>query len=138
VLSSTMTKARQETIVGEGFALGCVVVGRDSFNGQRMSIESAFEHAWRRWSYSARFPTVRADIQRNSLIGIIARSPRRRSSGLAGWASEWPLTPYVKESWTPADVADLLTDKCGVPFEGWRQLAQLFLDHLDRAAARSR
>jgi hypothetical protein len=56
-----MTRARQETIVGEGFALGCVAVGRDSFNGQKMSIEFAFAHAWTRWPYSARFPAVRAD-----------------------------------------------------------------------------
>jgi hypothetical protein len=130
-----MTKARQETIVGEGFALGCVIVGRESFNGQKMSIEFAFEHAWRDWPFAARFPAVRADAQRNSLIGIIDRSPRRRSSCLAGWASEWPFTPYIEESWSPAEVADLLAHECGVPEKGWRELAQLFLDHLDRANA---
>lgn len=110
-----MTKACQETIVGEGFALGCVGVGRDSFNGQKMSLQFAFEHAWKRWPHSARFPSVRADIQRKSLIGIIARSPRRRSPGLAGWASEWPFTPYVEEGWSPSEVADLLADECACP-----------------------
>jgi hypothetical protein len=132
-----MTKARQETIVGEGFALGCVGVGRESFSGQKMSIEFAFEHAWTRWLYRARFPAIRADVQRNSLIGVIDRSPRRRSSRLAGWASEWPFAPYVDENWSPEEVADLLAGECGVPFEGWRQLAQMFLDHLDRAVAQS-
>jgi hypothetical protein len=85
---TSMSKARQETTVGQGFALGCLALGCDSFNGQKMSIEFAFEHAWRQWPYSSRFPAVREDIHRNSLIGIIDRSPGRRAPHLAEWAGE--------------------------------------------------
>jgi hypothetical protein len=56
---------------------------------------------------------------------------------LAGWDSEWPFTPYVAVSWPPTEVADLYAHATGVSFEGWRQLARLFLDHLDQAAALS-
>jgi hypothetical protein len=136
-MTSTMSTARQETTVGEGFALGCVAVGRESFNGPKMSIEFAFEHAWRSWPYGSRFPAVRGDIQRNRLIGIIDRSPRRRSSRLAGWASEWPFVPYIAEGWQVDEVAEVLSSDGGVPLEEWRQLAHSFLDHFDGAEEQS-
>jgi hypothetical protein len=127
---NSTTKPRQETTVGQ-VALGFVVVGRESFNGQKMSIEFAFGRAWRQSSYSSRFPAVRADIERNSLLGIIDRSPGRRTSHLAGWAGQWAFLPYVAEGWEPEEVADVLAHDGGVSLEGWRQLAQAFLNHLD-------
>jgi hypothetical protein len=126
-----MSKAVQQTAVGEGLALGCIALQRESFNGQKTSIELAFRHAWRAWEHSGRFPAVRADNHRDDLLGIIRRSPRRRSAQLSGWATEWPFVPVLADGWEIDDVAELLASQTGVPLSGWESLARLFLERLD-------
>ena len=104
------SKARQHTIVGEGLALACVAAGLPEFNGHKMTIQLSLQQAWRDWPYRARFPAVHEGIERNDLLGIIARSPRRRSQpGVAGWNGEWPFLPYVD--------ADLDLDQAGEALE---------------------
>lgn len=125
-MTITMSKPVQQTAVGEGFALGCVALGCESFNDQKLSIELAFAHAWRRWPYSSRFPAVRGD----DIIGIIGKSPRRRSAHLSGWANEWPFEPYIADGWDAVDVADLLASEAEIPLAGWRDLAQTFFERL--------
>lgn len=126
-----MTKAVQQTAVGEGFALGCVALGRHEFNGSKLAIVFAFIHAWRDWSYRSRFPAIRAGHDRNDLLSIISKSPRRRSPHLAGWVSEWPFVPYIADAWSPEEVADLLAPEAEVPLGGWVQLVKHLLEDLD-------
>lgn len=133
-----MTKARQQTLVGEGLALGCLAAGRESFNGQKMSVELAFQHAWQHWTYRDRFPAVHAGLDRNDLLGIINKSPRRVSSHLVGWSNQWPFVPYLAEEWSLEEVAEILASEAGVPLTGWQELARAFLEDLDRAQAASR
>jgi hypothetical protein len=125
-----LSRANQETAVGEGLALGCVALGVESFNAAKMTIEFAFVRAWRDWSYRSHFPAVRADLRRNDLLRIISKSPRRRSAHLTGWASEWPFVPFISESWNIEDVAEMLEEQTEVPLRGWIDLAQPFLDQL--------
>jgi hypothetical protein len=120
------TKARQQTIVGEGLALGCVGVGLVEFSDHKMTIELSLEQAWRDWQYRDFFPAVHVGIARNDLLGIVHRSPRRRGPRVAGWAGEWPFLPYVEDGLELAEAGDVLEGESGVPLSGWLQLANTF------------
>lgn len=114
-------------------ALGVVAVDRDTFNGPKMTVEFAFEHAWRGWAHRASFPQVRAEVRRNDLLGIIHDSPRQRSgTGVAGWPSEWPFRPYIAENCDAEEAGELLEEATGVPLTGWIELANCFINDLDR------
>src|SRR4029450_7906489 len=65
------------------------------------------------------------------ILGIIRKSPRRRSPQLAGWAGEWPFVPTLADDWHLDDVAELLASQTEVPLSGWRGPAQAFLERLD-------
>lgn len=123
-----MTTAGQETAVGEGLALGCVALGRESFMASKMVIEFAFGRAWRTWGYHRLFPAVHGSLERNDLLRIIAKSPRRRSAHLAGWSGEWPFVAYVADGWALDDIADLIDEP--IHLEGWTDLASAFLEQV--------
>lgn len=130
VMSASLTKAAQETAVGEGLALGLVALDVDRFTGSKMSVEFAFQRAWRDWRYRVTFPAVHADIVRNDLLRIIGKSEGRRSAHLSGWASQWPFVPYLHEDWEVEEVGELLESSSGVPLGGWVELAGAFIDEL--------
>lgn len=130
VVPTPLSKAVQETDVGEGLALGLVALGVTSFTDSKMSVEFAFQRAWRDWAYRSRFPAVHADVVRNDLLRIIGKSEGRRSAHLSGWASEWPFVPYVREDWNLEDVGELLESSSGVPLGAWVELARVFIDDL--------
>jgi hypothetical protein len=73
-MPSAMTKAAQESVLGEGLALGLVALGVDSVNGSTMSVEFAFQRAWRDWTHCVIFPAVHAHLKRNDLLRIIGTS----------------------------------------------------------------
>lgn len=130
-MAITLSKAMQETAVGEGLALGCVALGVDAIGGSKIDLEFAFRHAWRAWPYRSTFPVVHADADRDDLLRILNKSEGRRSAHLSGWASQWPFVPYVAETWTVEDVAEILQSSTGVPFAGWIELARTFVDDLN-------
>lgn len=136
LMAMTLSKATQETAVGEGLALGCVALEVDAIEGSKMDLEFAFRRAWRSWPYHSTFPVVRADVARDDLLRILGKSEGRRSAHLSGWASQWPFVPYVAEAWTVEDAAEILHGSTGVPFAGWVELAQAFIDdlHSDQGA----
>ncbi|MGI8723031.1 MAG: hypothetical protein ACR2JG_12480 [Geodermatophilaceae bacterium] len=129
-MAMTLSKATQETAVGEGLAVGCVALEVDAIEGSKMDLEFAFRRAWRSWPYRSTFPVVRAVVARDDLLRILGKSGGRRSAHLSGWASQWPFVPYVAESWTVEDVAEILRGSTGVPLAGWVELAQAILDEL--------
>jgi len=129
-MPSAMTKAAQETAVGEGLALGLVALGVDSFNGSKMSVEFAFQRAWRNWPHRGRFPAVHADVALNDLLRIIGKSEGRRSAHLSGWAAQWPFVAYVREDWKVEEVGELLESSSGVALNAWIELARAFIDDL--------
>lgn len=122
--------------MGEGLALGCVTLEIAAIEGSKMDLEFAFRRAWREWPNRSTFPAVRADVTRDDLLRILGRSEGRRSAHLSGWTSQWPFVPYVAETWTVEDVAEILQSSTGVPLAGWVKLAQASIDdpHLDRGA----
>lgn len=138
VMSVLLTKAAQETAVGEGLALGLVALHVGRFAGSKMSVEFAFQRAWRVWSYRSRFPAVHADVARNDLLRIIGKSKERRSAHLSGWASQWPFVPYLREDWELEEVGELLESSSSVPLGAWVELTRAFLDNLQGTQGRHR
>jgi hypothetical protein len=118
------------TVVGEGLALGCVAAGLSEFNGQKLSIELSLQQAWRGWPYRDHFPAVHVNIERNDLLGIVWRSPRRRGPHVTGWAGEWAFLPYVEDALELDEAGEILQEQCGVPLSGWHQLAEAFKTRL--------
>lgn len=134
-MTTTLSKARQHIAVGEGLALGCLAVGVTEVMGEKMDIEFAFRHAWRRWPHARAFPAVHAGPQRDDLLHILDRSEGRRSAHLTGWSSSWPFVPYLAEHWSIEDTAEILAGSSGVPLAGWVDLARTFVDRLGSTAA---
>ncbi len=80
LMAMTLSKATQETAVGEGLALGCVALEVDAVEGSKMDLEFAFRRAWRSWPYHSTFAVVRADVARDDLLRILGKSEGRRSA----------------------------------------------------------
>jgi hypothetical protein len=123
-----MTQVEELTSIGQGLAAGCLAIGVRAVTSTKMTVEFAFIHAWRDWAYSSRFPKVRADQTRNDIYyQIIGRSERRNGGHLAAWdVGRW-LEPYFHGQWTVDDAADLMPTYTGVPWDGWLELAKLFV-----------
>ncbi len=141
LVDAKLSKADQETAVGQGLALGCVALEGESFNTAKMTVELAFVHAWRSWSSRSHFPAVRAKLSRNDLLRIISKSPRRRSTHLTGWSNEWPFVPFISEHWSIKDVAELLEGQTKVPSPGgstWLKSSLIGSPRLPTAAATER
>jgi hypothetical protein len=127
-MATMLSRAVQETAVGEGLALGCIALQVDVVEGSKMDLEFAFRRAWSGWPYRSTFPVVRADVRRDDLLRILGKSERRRSAHLTGWASQWPFVPYIAETWSVEDAGTILEGSTGVPLAGWVELAQAFVD----------
>lgn len=126
--SSTMTKARQETAVGEGLAVGVLALGIEAVTSSKMSVEFAFRRAWRDWPPRSRFPQVRADVERDSIVRILHDSENRRGSYVAFWTFGGPeYVPVLRQDWSIEECGDAVAEGSGVPFAQWVELAEAFV-----------
>lgn len=125
-----LTKAQQETAVGEGLAVGCLALGITAVTSNKMAVEFAFIRAWREWAWALLFPVVHASHGRNDLLRILCASPRRRGAFVAEWSSEGTWVPLLRGGLNVDEAGDLLQGSTGVPPIGWTDLAQAFVDDL--------
>ena len=131
-----LTKAQQETAVGEGLAVGCLAIGVIAVTSEKMAVELAFVRAWREWAWSSPFPVIHATHARNDLLRILHASPRRRGSVLAGWSSDREHQPYLPVDWGVDEAGESLESWTGVPLQGWVELARAFVEDLGEAKVR--
>jgi len=126
------SKVTQQVEVGDGLALGTLAAGIDAITANKLSIDFAFGYAWRRWTYSARYPQVKGDVARNDFYYQIAHPSERRLRKRAVWIVERGyLYPEVwSESDTALEALESLAEASAIPVQGWQQLADLFLGHL--------
>ncbi len=126
-----MTAVQQQVAVGEGLAIGCLNLGVSAVTSQKMTVELAFQRAWRGWARSSTFPRIHASLPRNDFLTIVHSSANRRGSTVAAWSCDRRLTPYLTvDGWTIDDAAELLQGSCGVPVQDWTDLAKLFVEDL--------
>lgn len=123
---NSMTGVQQQKAVGQGLALGALMLGVQAVNGDKGTLESDFRRAWRDWAYSAFFSAVRADVARNDLLRVLHDSSRRRGVVLAYWEGAWPFVPTLTVGeWTADEVADIIDER--IPASGWADLVSHWL-----------
>jgi hypothetical protein len=128
---STMTKAQQETAVGEGLAVGVLAVGVEAVTSSKVSVEFAFRRVWRDWPPRSLFGQVRADVERDSIIRILRDSEDRRGSYVAYWTFDGPeYVPVLRQDWRVEECGDAIAEGSGVPFAQWVELAEAFVTAL--------
>ena len=93
-----------------------------------MTVEFAFQRAWRDWRLASKFKNVHFSVQRNDLLRILDRSERRRGPIVAAWSNGEMLVPYLTmDGWTIEDAADIVLGTCGVSLAGWTELSRGFV-----------
>lgn len=133
-----LTATQQRNAVSEGTALGLVALGYDRVRFEKWRVDLAFAGAWRDWAYSRRFSQVDTDI-RKGLDGANAmtRASEGKRTTSFYWVRERELTIYWRRSDFDPDSDDELAWATKmidgeVPLEGWKSLAQGFLDRFQR------
>lgn len=120
------TKATDQTDIGQGLAVGCLVLGVTAVTSGKQALEFAFRRAWRDWPHAREFRFVHADIARNDIVLILRKSARRRGAYLGAWELERWARPYLAEGTTLAAAEELLPEWTGVPWSSWLELAEAF------------
>lgn len=132
----SMSKAKQETAVGEGLAVGCLAIGVVSVTASKLTIELAFARAWQDWPSASLFPVVHTSLDRNDLPRILRASANRRSGGLAWWDCGREWVPVLADGYHAAEAGDALDGPTGVPLVDWAQLARDFVASLGEGEVR--
>jgi len=132
-----MTKASDQTVLGQGLALGTIMLGVDSVMAQKQRLELDFRRAWRAWPHRDKFSQIKAGPESDDLLHILNASGRSPRSKFAFWASEWPFIPVLEfEHWSYKDVAESIDDT--IPAEAWRELAVSWLSQFHEAVTTNR
>jgi hypothetical protein len=98
--------------VGEGLAVGLLALGLDAITINEWLVCRAFDHVWRRWAPSARFPAVRTGPG-SDIVQILRGSARRKGPHVAVWSA-----------------GDAVGWRAGVTYEQWVELATDFAAQL--------
>lgn len=137
-MAPTTTPVRQRNAVSEGFAFGLLVCGHHTIPNNKIPVDLAFGHAWRKWDYQEHFLQVDTDLRRGSGMYIATHAGWRHHTAAFYWIREgadWVIQSR-QEDWTPEDPEDLAfavkVIHGDVPLEGWGDLARTFLDRLER------
>ncbi|MFC5061166.1 hypothetical protein [Actinomycetospora atypica] len=127
-MASGATTTRQRGEMGEGLAVGCLVVGVTAL-APTAPLDPALEHALDGWPWAARYPVVRRTPQ---LVDTFARSPGRRGLRIAQWVrSRGLVVPQLRDDeWDLTAACARLEEGTGVPARRWIDLTRAFLDGL--------
>lgn len=135
----TITPARQKNSVSQGVALGLLMCGYDAIGGNKVSVDLAFEGAWRIWPQRTTFPTVDNAL---SKYGGGTRLVTHADGAKHAWAFYWESSGPNYEfrtritDWSvddPDDVEHAIRLLDGdVTAEQWRELAEAFIVRMNR------
>lgn len=120
----TLSKARQRLALSQGLAMGMQMSARPAIAGDKSRLEFAFRTAWRDWSESARFGTIKAGPAQDDVFLILGDEVRRGRRGIAWWASAWPFVPRCDGSDWDA-MAEVIDDH--VSAASWQALIDSWL-----------
>ena len=120
------TRDQQVKQVVVGVALGVLAQGVDSVTSGKIEFELAFEAAWRRWSRTAEFPSIKGPHAGNQFWIGVQKSERRVGTAAAWDTGRWS-TPYITMSdWTVDECLDLHADE-RASVEDWKELGRLYV-----------
>lgn len=139
VIFMKMTATSQRNAVSEGAALGFVALGYDRINFEKVRVDLAFEATWRNWPYSSRFSQVGTDVRQGlDGVNVMTHASEKKHTACFYWERGNELTIFWRQhDFNPTSDDDLMWAAGmvdgDVPLEGWKTLAQGFLDvYLDR------
>lgn len=125
-MNSVGTKTRQQVALGQGLALGALMLGVESVNGNKPDLEWDFRRAWQDWEYTHHFPAVHVSIPRNDVLHILYDSKGRRGPILAYWEGSWPFVPTLRvDGWTADEIAAIILES--IPAAAWEKLVRSWL-----------
>lgn len=122
------TKDQQVKRVVEGVALGVLAHGVLAVTSAKFTLELNFNHAWRRWSRAAQFPSIGGHDPGNQFWIGVSKSEGRRGV-VAAWQSGRWAVPYLLDShqdWTVDECLDLIADE-RASAEDWKELGGLYV-----------
>jgi len=120
------TKDQQIKHVVDGLALGVLANGVRAVTSSKMSLESGFNYAWRRWAHASEFPSIKGHNPGNLFWFGMGKSERRRGARVA-WATERWAQPYLTlDGWDVEETLELHADE--VEKEDWIELGRLFIE----------
>lgn len=133
-----LSKAVQQTVVGEGLAAGCLRIGVIGVPASSAELDAGFRRAWAKFAYAeTTFPAIKATLARNDVQTILSMSSRRHSA-VAVWHDQgaWWSPEVTQTDWTPDDVVDHLSEVYEVTPTAWDNLAGDLADALGRGRMR--
>lgn len=128
------SNASQESYVAQGLALGVLAAGIGEVPADKIRVEFAFNHGWRRQPDSVRrnYPRILGRSAADPYYAVFGRSERRRGPVLAAWDTSENLRPYVcNEGWTVEESGQMLAGWSEVPWESWQSFGADFVAHLE-------
>jgi hypothetical protein len=131
-VSGVLTTVQQHTEIGEGLAVGCLVLGITATTSQPEPLDAAFARALPGWAWASRYPTVRREPD---LAGILRSSARRRFSRVARWiTSRGVFVPQLLDpEWDLGAACVRIEERTTVPARRWTGLAEAVVATLDDA-----
>ncbi|MEJ2888849.1 hypothetical protein [Actinomycetospora aeridis] len=129
-MPSGLTRARQETEIGEGLAVGCLVAGVHAV-GAAAGLDPALVGALGPWPWAARYPALHRTPR---LDDVLRRSAGRRGNRVARWTpSRDAFVPQLcDDAWDLFAACVRLEETTAVPARRWCELADRFLRLLDQ------
>ncbi len=126
----TQTKDQQVKAVVIGMALGVLAQGVDAVTSDKMSLEFAFNRAWRNWAQARHFPSIKGHDPGN-LFWIGLDKSERRSGACAAWERGRWCAPYITyDDWTVEEALDLHAD-ANVTALDWIELGRLVVEYFE-------
>lgn len=125
------SKATQETVIGDGLAIGCISLGASEIPGNKLNARLAFQAAWHGWSPARDFPDVHASTDTDDFYRILNQCAGRRT-GVMAWEIRGVLVPRRRHllDWQLEDVAAHVGSDFGLTLREFEQLAGKFLTGL--------
>lgn len=130
-MAAGLTTTRQQTEVGEGLAIGCLVTGVAGVTAEDGPLDAAFTAAFAAWPWATRYPSLLG--RRRPLLGPVLRSSGgRRASRLAHRVTTRGVhSPQLRDDeWDLRAACGLLEEESTVPARRWWGPARAFTDGL--------
>lgn len=125
-----VSRFEQHTALEEGLGLGCLAIGIVAFTSNKKVVDAAFSGAWREWIWVAEFPAINATPTGCEILHILGRNSTRFALPAVNWTRGRDCIPSLRGDAQIKDLATNLEERCGVPLEGWIDLANAFVERL--------
>lgn len=132
-----LTSTQQRNAVSEGAALGLLLHGRDRLPHDKIAIDLAIAHAWRRWPRADQYPALARTFEQYNGTYALLRADERKHT----WALYWDTSgseavirrraSFLGDDPLPfEEMADVIDDR--ISADDWATLAGDFLGRFNR------